>query len=172
MLFLKLNFPASPVNTVPCSTKAPLTKEDEHGMTVHERNTQLGQEIWWCPCLEHEKGSGLVPQGAETVGWFTPSCSHLEIPFPPSVSLFLPESPRRFGGLDTPKKPQPLNFWLALIYRIICQVAAFFYFVAQILAITKIILEALMEHWCRSFPQSLQQNHWIPKQFTLSSAFI
>lgn len=89
MFLNKLNFPALPVSTEPWSTKAPLNLKDEHGMEgVHGGGAQLGWEMWWRPCPEDEKGSGLVPQGAQTVGWFTPSCSHLEFPFPPSVSPF------------------------------------------------------------------------------------
>lgn len=118
-----------------------------------------GQEIWWCPCLEDEKGSGLVPQGAEAVGWFTPSCSHLEIPFPPSVSPFWLRNSMKILGSRHSQETPAIKFLATLIYWFICQVAAFFCFLARTPAIIKIILEALTEHWSKSFPQSLQQNH-------------
>lgn len=158
-LFLKLNFPASPASTVPHSPKASLTKEDEHGMTVHGRGAQAGTGDLVMPLPWTGKRLRAGSPGSRNCRVVYSILLPSGNPLPSiSVPIFI-KSPWWFWGLDTPKQPQPLNFWPALIYWIICQVAAFFYFVAWTLAIIKIILEALTEHWWKSFPQSLQQNH-------------
>lgn len=131
------------------------TKRMNTSDCVWKRDRRFGD----APALKMKKAQGWCPREQRLWGgsphpapiWKSPSlhqCPHSHW-----------ESPWRLWGLDTPKKPQPLNFWPALIYWFICQVAAFFYFLARTPAIIKIILEALTEHWSKSFPQSLQQNH-------------
>lgn len=62
-LFLnKLNFPALPVSTVPWSTEASVTKEEEHRMTVHGRGAQLGWRFGDAPDLNGKKAQGWCPR--------------------------------------------------------------------------------------------------------------
>lgn len=82
-------------------------------MTVHGRGAQLGREICgvntkraqgWCPRAQRLWGG--LPHPAPI--WKSPSlhqCPHFD------WSLH-----KDFRGLDTPKKPQLLNFWPALSY--------------------------------------------------------
>lgn len=159
LLLNKLNFPASPVSAVPRPTKAPWPKR-----TNTEWPCMEGVPSWdrrFAVSLPRmRKGLRAGAPGRRDCGVVYPILPPFGNPLPSiSVPILTGVSMKIFWGLDTPKKPQLLNFWPALSYWIICQVAAFFSFVAWTLAIIKTILEALTEHWFKSFPQSLTQNH-------------
>lgn len=86
----------------------------------------LGQGTWAHPWLLTGKRLRTGTPGNRGCGVVYPIpllfCTKIHLPTS-EVSPFWPESPWRFLGLDIPKKPQQLNFWPALLYWIICQVA-------------------------------------------------
>lgn len=178
LLLNKLNFPTSSVSIVPCSTKTFLSRrgqvENENDCTWEECLAGT-LDLVMSLALNRQKDQGWCPREQGVWGGLphpTPIWHKNSLPYIRSVPILTRVSTKILGS-GRSQETTAITFLasLNLLNHLPGGYSTFSYFIAWTLAIIKIILKALTEDWTKSLPQCLQQNHYVPKQFKLSSAF-